>query len=240
MFWYRRAFVCGYYCYFHEFYWGIRGWAPSFVGWLFDRKLFCCGLIIIHILSNRKRMNNIYESSENEIHSTAIISMSARIGKNNYFAPGVIVGDNVVIGDNNYFGPYCIIGEKPESREFFKEAKQKVIIGDNNKFYKQVTVDGSTNTETIIMSNCELLKNSHVGHDAYLWDGVSLRCNAVVGGFCVLHKGVIVGMNASIHQRVEIKKNTIIGGGSFVTRKQFLDPDSIYGGVPVRKLKKRL
>lgn len=176
--------------------------------------------------------------SETNYTDGAHISPYAIIGKNNYFGQGVVVGDNVQIGDNNYFGPYCIIGDKPESREYYKEAEQKVIIGSNNRFTKQVTIDGSTTDATIIMDNCEFLKNSHVGHDATIWNGVSLRCNAVVGGWCVINKNVMVGLNASVHQRVEVPDNVIIGMNSCVTKKQFLHSGFIYGGVPVRQLKK--
>lgn len=184
-----------------------------------------------------KKYNPLADNN-NIIDSSATISPNAVLGKNNYFGHGVKVYDNVQIGDNNYFGAYCIIGAKPESREFFKEAKQRVIIGSNNRFYKQVTIDGSTEQETIIGDNCELLKNSHVGHDAVIWNGVSLRCNAVVGGWCVINKGVVIGLNASIHQRVEIPEDVSIGMNSCVTKRQIINKGFIYGGVPVRQLKR--
>jgi UDP-N-acetylglucosamine acyltransferase len=174
----------------------------------------------------------------NNIVEGATISPYAQIGKNNYFGHGTVIHANVHIGDNNYFGEYCIIGAKPESREYYKESEQKVIIGSNNRFIKQVTIDGSTTDTTIIMDNCEFLKNSHVGHDATIWNGVSLRCNAVVGGWCVIGKNTMIGLNASVHQRVEVPENVIIGANSFVGKKQFLHSGFIYGGVPVRQLKK--
>ena len=87
-------------------------------------------------------MYNPLEDNNNIIEG-ATISPYAKIGKNNYFGHGTIIHANVQIGDNNSFGEYCIIGAKPESREFFKQSEQKVIIGNNNKFYKQVTIDGS-------------------------------------------------------------------------------------------------
>lgn len=184
--------------------------------------------------------NNIYESEYNDIDSTAIVHPNVRMGKGNVIGAFAIIGANVVIGDSNYIGAGCYIGLKPESREFFKEYSGKVQIGDNNRFYKQVTIDGATDTTTIIMSNCEFLKNAHVGHDAYIWDEVSLRCNATIGGFCELHKGVIVGLNASVHQRVEVPKNVSIGMNSCVTKKAKLDENNLYGGVPIRWLKKRV
>ena len=184
--------------------------------------------------------NNIYESEHNEIHSTAIVHPNVRMGKGNAVCEFSIIGPEVVMGDNNYIGPGCYIGLKPESREFFTTYLGKVQIGSNNRFYKQVTIDGSTDKTTIIMDNCEFLKNAHVGHDAYIWDEVSLRCNAAIGGFCEIHKGVIIGLNASVHQRVEVPKNVSIGMNSCVNRKAKLDENSLYGGVPIRWLKKRV
>jgi len=182
----------------------------------------------------------IYHSKENTIHETAYVSPNAILGKGNYIGAFTVIGPNVKIGNNNHIGSHCIIGDIPESREFFKEHSGKVHIEDNCRIYKQVTIDGATENVTVIMSNCEFLKNSHVGHDAVIYQNVSLRCNASVGGFATLHSGVMIGMNASVHQRVEIPKRVIIGMNSCVTKKQFLDENSIYGGVPVRKLKKRL
>lgn len=189
---------------------------------------------------NEAMRSNPLESSDNTIDETAIISPLAKIGKGNIIEAYTLIESGVVIGDNNYIGPHCIIGFKPESREFFAKHSGKVQIGNNNRFYKQVTIDGATDTITIIADNCEFLKNSHVGHDAFIWDQVSLRCNAVIGGFCEIHKGVIVGLNASVHQRVEVPKNISIGMNSCVTKKVNLQENSIYGGVPIRWLKKRL
>ena len=179
------------------------------------------------------------EDNSNMIHSEADVSPLAKIGKNNIFCKGAVIGDNVIIGDNNFFGEYCLIGLKPESREFFKESRQAVRIGDNNRFYKQVTIDGSTEKETVITDNCEFLKNSHVGHDAFIFHNVSLRCNAVVGGWCEIGRNTMIGVNAFIHQRQTIPEDVIIGANSFVGKKDVIDKGCIYGGVPVRKLKPR-
>ncbi len=182
--------------------------------------------------------DGVYHSNHNFIHPTAIIDPNVRMGKDNVIGPYCSIEKNVIMGDNNYFGPHCIIGEWPESD--CEKASLVVRIGSDNKFFKQVTIDGATTGETVIMDRCEFLKNSHVGHDAFIFSDVSLRCNAVVGGHCTINHHVVLGVNSFVHQRMEIPKNVIIGANSMVSKKQIIQAGCIYGGVPVRLLKKRL
>ncbi len=46
-----------------------------------------------------------------DIHETAVISPSARLGKNVSVGPGTVIEDEVVIGDNTAIGALCFIGK---------------------------------------------------------------------------------------------------------------------------------
>ena len=149
----------------------------------------------------------------NTIHDTAIIELGARIGKNNYIGAYTIIKSNVVIGDNNYIGDACIIGDKPEKKGCYNSDK-KVLIGNNNRLTKQVTIDIGTDRHTVITDNCTLLKNVHVGHDAVILNTCTLACNVVIGGFAILNPYVNIGLNSSVHPRADIPKGSMIGCNS--------------------------
>lgn len=181
-------------------------------------------------------MANLYEDVINKIHASAFVDPNVIIGTGNIIMEGVIIRDGVQIGDNNYFGPYCIIGDFAEKTGHY-ESKGRVLIGSNNRFTKQVTIDRSTDSNvTIIKNNCTLLKNAHIGHDAYLHDNVTLSCNVCVGGFTEVHKGVNMGLGSVVHQRLVIPEYCMIGMNAVITKKTVLQPGRIYVGVPARDI----
>lgn len=177
----------------------------------------------------------IYESLKNEISSSAQIHHNVIIGNGNTICEGVVIREGVTIGDNNYFGPYCIIGDYAEKKGFF-DKPGKVLIGDGNRFTKQVTIDAGTNDVTIVRSGITMLKNAHVGHDAYISDGVILSCNVCIGGHSIIGEKTNFGLGAVCHQRLEVPKNVMIGMNSTVTKKTTLEPGRKYAGSPARDI----
>ena len=100
----------------------------------------------------------------NTIHPSAIIHPTVKMGIGNFIGAYTILEENVVLGDNNYIGPHCIIGDVGESIKFFESERKGVIIGNNNRFTKQVTVDSGTVNPTVIKNNTLWLKNAHTAH----------------------------------------------------------------------------
>lgn len=173
----------------------------------------------------------------NTIHPTAIIHSSVKLGNNNYIGPYTIIEENVTIGDNNYFGPHCIIGDVGESINFFNSEKKGVIIGNNNRFTKQITIDSGTENPTIIKNNTLWLKNAHAGHDVIAEDNTQVRCNGIIGGHVTLSENSKVYLNAIVHPRLVIPKNCIIGMGAVLIKKTELVENGIYIGNPAKLLR---
>src|SRR6478736_3833406 len=109
------------------------------------------------------------EDERNIISPDARIHPNVIMGKGNRIMEGVIIRDGVQMGDNNYIGPYCIIGDPPEKVGYF-DKPNRVLIGSNNRFTKQCTIDAGTDGITIIKNNVIMLKSAHLGHDARLND----------------------------------------------------------------------
>ena len=152
---------------------------------------------------------------------------------NNTIHPSAIIYPNVKMGTGNYIGAYCIIGDMPESVKYFDEQDYGVVIGDNCRFTKQVTIDAGTEHPNVLM-----LKNAHVGHDSYIDENVELRCNAIVGGHCTIHRDSKMMLGSIVHPRKVVPENVVLGMGCIVIKRTELESDSVYVGVPAKKINK--
>jgi len=175
--------------------------------------------------------------SKNFIHPTALIHPSVKMGDGNHIGAYAIIEENVELGNDNYIGSHCIIGDIGESIAFFDSEKKGVIIGNNNRFTKQVTIDSGTENPTRIYNDTLWLKNAHCGHDCTVFNDVQVRCNAILGGHVIVHEHARVFLSAIVHPRLEILKNCKIGMGSVVTKKTEIVENGIYVGNPAKLLR---
>jgi UDP-N-acetylglucosamine acyltransferase len=150
-----------------------------------------------------------------------------------------VIYPNVEIGPNVIIGPLCIIGAPAEWKG--KETLNGgVYIGENTVITGLVTIDSGTHGRTVINDDCYLMKHSHIGHDAYLMNEVTISCGVKVGGHSFIGLGSNIGLNAVIHQKIIIPDGCMIGMGSVVTKKTDLQPHSKYVGNPARYLSSNL
>lgn len=175
------------------------------------------------------------DSAGNKIDSSAFVHPNVIMGKGNVILEGAIVRAGVVMGDNNLIGPYCIIGDYPEKIGYFDKLG-KVLIGNNNKFTKQCTVDSGTDGMTVIENDVIMLKAAHVGHDAKIKNRVVLSCNVCIGGHTVVNQGCNFGLGAVAHQRLQIPEFCMIGMNSTITKKTVMAPYTKYAGTPARDI----
>jgi UDP-N-acetylglucosamine acyltransferase len=158
----------------------------------------------------------------------------------NFIHPTAIIGDNVILGDNNYIGAFCIIGDPAEHKKYWGQenilgdTKSKVLIGNNNIITGLVTIDAGTENDTIILSNCFIMKHAHIGHDCCIEDNVTISCGAKIGGHSIIGEGSNIGLNAVLHQFSVIKKGCMIGASAFFKGES--EVEMKYAGVPARKL----
>lgn len=177
----------------------------------------------------------VYESSVNVIHASAMVHPNVIMGTGNIIMEGAIIREGVQLGDDNYIGPYCIIGDSAEKVGYFDKTG-RVVIGDGNRFQKKVTIDSSTDGVTIIRNNTMMLANAHVGHDAKINSGTVLSCNVCIGGHTVVGDNCNFGLGAVAHQRLKIPDGVMVGMNSTVTKRTVLQPSRKYVGSPARDI----
>lgn len=113
-------------------------------------------------------------------------------------------------------------------------------IGDNCSVWFSTVIRGDVNTITI--GNNVNIQDGAVIHTLYqrstttIGDNVSIGHNAVVHG-ATIEPNCLIGMNATVLDGAIVHSGTIIAAGALVLSNQECEPNSIYAGVPAKKVK---
>jgi UDP-N-acetylglucosamine acyltransferase len=182
------------------------------------------------------------------IHSWARIGDGVKIGPYSVIGENVEIGDgcevgaHVVIegatkiGKNNRFFHGAIIGSPPQDLKYQGEATS-ITIGDENDIREFVTINLATGEggNTSIGSRCMLMAYVHVAHNCAIGNEVILANAVNLAGHVLIDDFVTVGGLTPVHQFVRIGKYAFIGGGSRIERdippymKVAGSPPQVYG-----------
>ena len=180
---------------------------------------------------------NSYISKNAIIHPTVkvgpfcYIGENVKIDKNCELKSHVSISGNTNIGKDNIFYPFSSIGAEPQDLKFRNE-KSYLVIGNNNTFRENVTVNPGTlggGLKTIIENNCLFMVGSHIAHDCQIESNVILANNATLAGHVEIGENAIIGGNSAVHQFVKIGKNSMVGGMSGVEKN--ILPYCLYIGI---------
>ena len=171
------------------------------------------------------------------IHATAVVDPSAKLGTNVEIGPfcvigpdvelgeGVVVHSHTVITGRTTLGPECkvfpfaSIGQAPQDVKFHGEPST-LTIGAKTIIREHATVNPGTeggHMSTKVGSNCLLMIGAHVAHDCEVGDSVTLVNGATLGGHVTIGDGAIIGGLSAVHQFVRIGAYAFIGGMSGIT-----------------------
>ncbi len=115
-----------------------------------------------------------------------------------------------------------------------------VIAGEDCSIWFNAVVRGDVNS--IRMGNKVNIQDGAVVHCTYektkttLGNNVSVGHNAIVHG-CTIHDDVLIGMGAIVMDMVVVHSNTIIAAGAVVLEGTNCQANSVYAGVPAKKVK---
>ena len=185
------------------------------------------------------------------IHPSAVISPSAKIGKNVVIGAYSVIGDEVEIGDGSIIGPNAVVakwttvgkecrifqfasvGEVPQDLKF-KGEKSFTVIGDRTVIREGVTIHRATgeDNETRIGSDCLLMAYVHIAHNCLLGNKVIMSNLASCAGHAIVEDRVVIGGMAGVHQFVKIGRNAMVGGMSKLV--QDVVPYTIVDGHPAK------
>ncbi|NVK24245.1 MAG: acyl-ACP--UDP-N-acetylglucosamine O-acyltransferase [Gammaproteobacteria bacterium] len=172
------------------------------------------------------------------IHETAIISPSAKLGKNVTIGPWTYIGADVEIGDdtvvhshvvikgptvigkNNTIFQFSSVGEDCQDKKYDGEPT-RLEIGDNNIIRENVTIHRGTiqdNSLTKIGSNNLLMAYVHIAHDCMVGDNTIFANNASIAGHVHVGDWAILGGMVGVHQFCHIGAHSFIGLDSIVVK----------------------
>jgi UDP-N-acetylglucosamine acyltransferase len=183
-----------------------------------------------------------------EIHATAVVHPSARLGSDCVIGPYCVVGEHVTLGPGcklhshvvldghttlgarNEIFPFACIGQKTQDLKW-RGGITRVEVGDENTFREYVTVNSSTGEDvTRVGSRNHILAYAHIAHDCTLGNHIVMSNVATLAGHVLVEDYANVGGLAAVHQFCRIGKMSIIGGCSKVV--QDVPPFMLVDGNP--------
>jgi UDP-N-acetylglucosamine acyltransferase len=173
----------------------------------------------------------------NEIHATAIIHPSVKIGTGNKIGPFCILGKNLTLGNRNTFVSHVYIGSNPEHVTYSASdtlVDPAIIVGDDNVFNPFVSVQVGIHKTTQMGNKNFLMAHTTFGHGTRLDNFITVSSGSTIAGESWIMEGATVGMNSSIHQNTKIGHYSMIGMNSIV--KSDVKPFSLVHGAFARTL----
>ena len=169
------------------------------------------------------------------IHTTAIISPSAKLGANVRIGAFAVIDASVELGADCIVGPHayltgvtkigsgnkfhagCIIGDAPQDLKY-KDEPTRVVIGDNNVFREHVTVNRATKLEdaTVVGSNNFIMANTHIAHNCTIGNHVIIANGALLAGHVTVQDRAFISGNCLVHQFTRVGTLAIMQGGAGV------------------------
>ena len=132
-----------------------------------------------------------------------------------------VFGENVFLAENA-----TIIGD--------------VVIGDDCSIWYNAVLRGDVNS--IRIGNRVTIQDGSVLHTLYQKSVVEIGNNVSVGHNVTIHgakieDNVLIGIGATILDHAVIGSNSIIAANSLVLTGTIVEPNSIYAGIPAKKVK---
>ncbi|CAH1001698.1 Protein YrdA [Neolewinella maritima] len=138
-----------------------------------------------------------------------------------------------VRGHHPQIGPDCFLAENATVVGEVTLGSQcsvwftAVIRGDVNR----ITIGDRVNVQDGACIHCTYQRAATtIGND------VSIGHRAIVHG-CAVHDSVLIGMGAIVMDDAVVESNVIIGAGAVVPAGMRCEANSVYAGIPARKIK---
>jgi carbonic anhydrase/acetyltransferase-like protein (isoleucine patch superfamily) len=116
----------------------------------------------------------------------------------------------------------------------------KVKMGKDCSVWFNAVVRGDVNDITI--GDATNIQDGAVIHATYqkaatiIGNNVSIGHNAIVHG-CTIQDNVLIGMGAIVMDKALIGEGAVIAAGAVVTQGTIVEPNTIYAGMPAKKIK---
>jgi carbonic anhydrase/acetyltransferase-like protein (isoleucine patch superfamily) len=138
-----------------------------------------------------------------------------------------------VRGHTPVFGENCFLADNAT-------VVGEVEMGDNCTVWFNAVVRGDVHS--IRIGNNTNIQDGAIIHCTYqkaktvIGNNVSIAHNAIVHG-CTVEDNVLIGMGAIVMDDAVVGTNSVIAAGAVVLAGTIVEPNSIYAGMPAKKVK---
>ncbi len=155
--------------------------------------------------------------NDNQIGPYCIIHKDVKLGNNNILKSHVVIDGDCNIGNDNQFFPFASIGSLTQDKKY-EGGESYLEIGNNNIFREYTTANPGTlaGSVTKIGNNCLFMVSSHIAHDCFVGNDVTLANCVALAGHVYVGDYVIIGGLSAVLQRTRIGSHAMIGGMSGV------------------------
>lgn len=165
------------------------------------------------------------------IHSTAIVSDSAKLAEDVEIGPYTVIGDDVEIGGgcridshvvingptrigaDNHIYQFASIGDDPQDKKYAGEST-RLSIGDRNTIREFCTISRGTSQdkgETLIGDDNWIMAYVHIAHDCVVGSRTIMANNTTLAGHVHIGDWVICGGFSGVHQFCKIGAHAFLG-----------------------------
>ncbi|HAL84254.1 MAG TPA: acyl-[acyl-carrier-protein]--UDP-N-acetylglucosamine O-acyltransferase [Rhodobiaceae bacterium] len=199
-----------------------------------------------------------------DVHSTALVADTVKLGRNVTIGPYCCVDGNVVLGDNcrldahvvvtgdtsigadTRIFPFASIGHISQDLKYDGELVS-LEIGARNTIREHVTMNPGTSNGgavTRVGDDNLFMVGVHVAHDCVVGSNVIMANNATLGGHVSVADFAILGGLVGVHQFSRVGAHSFVGAGSLVTEDvipfgMVSGNRAILGGLNLVGLKRR-
>jgi UDP-N-acetylglucosamine acyltransferase len=177
-------------------------------------------------------------ASVSNIHPSAVVSPRARLGRDCYIGPYVVVGDEVILGDAVRLESHCVvegrtqIGDETHVFPFvsiglasqdlkYRGEPSETRIGRRCSVREFVTIHRGTEGGgmlTEVGDDCLIMAQAHIAHDCIIGSGVIMANGATLAGHVQIEAGANIGAYSGVHQFCRVGREAYIGGYSVVVK----------------------
>jgi UDP-3-O-[3-hydroxymyristoyl] glucosamine N-acyltransferase len=189
------------------------------------------------------------------IHGSAVVSQTAKLGKNVSIGAGCVIGDDVTIGDDAclyprvVIYPKCSIGKRvvvhagavigadgfgiaPEGGRWVKIPQiGGVRIGDDVEIGANTTIDRGALDDTVIEEGVKLDNQIQVGHNVRIGAHSAIAGCVGIAGSAEIGAHCTIGGAAMIHGHIRIVDHVHVSAGTLISRS-ILKPGTYTGIYP--------
>ena len=172
-----------------------------------------------------------------EVHPSAVVDPSARLGRGTRVGPHAVIGEGVVLGDDCEVGPGvhlvrwveagpgnrfhsgAVVGDAPQDLRH-DGSESWVRMGSGNVLREHVTVHRGAKAggATVLGDGNFLMAGSHVGHDCVVGNHAIVANGALLAGHVQVGDRAFISGNCLVHQFCRVGRLALMQGGSAISK----------------------